>query len=94
MKDELGNVICPKCKERKYRITSVSVDENKPGLIKFRATCPCKKKFSYSRPVQDIGIYYPPEEAEQKLLEPIVVAKPTNVKKSIKRKVGNKRKRR
>lgn len=60
MKDEWGNIICPKCKERKFKIVSVSSDTS--GIIKFKALCLCKKKFVYERPVSEVGVYYKPNK--------------------------------
>jgi predicted nucleic-acid-binding Zn-ribbon protein len=55
--DEFGNIVCPKCGQRKYRIQNVSVPSS--GIIKFKAFCPkCKKKFTYKKSVKEVGIYH------------------------------------
>lgn len=94
LKDEWGNIVCPKCKERKYKITSVSCVEDKPGIIKFQALCSCKKKFSYERPVSEIGVYHKPD----KPVEPMKFPEKPEVKEEIKkrraRKPRSKKKRR
>jgi|LFRM01.1.fsa_nt_gb predicted nucleic-acid-binding Zn-ribbon protein len=54
--DEFGNIVCPKCGQRKYRIQNVSVPSS--GIIKFKAFCPlCNKKFKYNKPVKEVGNY-------------------------------------
>jgi len=56
-KDRFGNIICPKCEQRKYKIEDVSVASK--GVLKFKAFClECKKKFKYIKPVQEVGVYY------------------------------------
>ena len=56
-KDQFGNILCPNCEQRKYKIENVSVAGK--GLIKFKALCLiCKKKFKYIKPVQEVGSHY------------------------------------
>ena len=56
-KDQYGNIICPKCGQRKYIIRNVFVAEE--GVLGFRATCKnCKKRFTYKRPVEKVGVYF------------------------------------
>lgn len=90
LKDEWGNIVCPKCKERKYKIISVSCIEDKPGIIKFRALCSCKKKFSYEKPISEIGVYYKPD----KPVEPMKFPEKPEVKERRTRKPQPKKKRR